>query len=650
MKIVFDIEANALNNPTEVWCIVAKELGSCHSEIFRNLTRDDNEAERFLRFSERVDLWIGHNIVSYDFPVMCRLLNLPEPDIYSVADTLIISKLVDYPRSGHSLEDYGEEFGIEKNLFDDFSKFSEELVNRCIRDVEINEKVYLKYQKYIDKLDHKQSILLEHQFQLIVNKLENRGFALDVPKAEKLLGKVTAELATLDSAIAEAFPPRLKLIREVTPKETKYGTINLSSIPREMRGDTTSLTVAAPFSYCTWIAFNPGSPKQVVQVLNEAGWSPEDKTDGHKDTERTVNQLRRQRNRSKQVDITLQDAILKLDRLKIYGWKINEANLVTLPDTAPIAARSLARRILYESRRKTLKEWLDLVQPDGRVYGRFQGIGAWTHRMSHQKPNMANITNEFDTAGKVKLLGKDLRQCWRAPKGRLLCGVDAEGIQLRIFAHYVNSPELIDALVKGDKKLKTDPHSYNQKVLGDVCKSRAAAKRFLYALFLGAGMDKLSAILECSRSDGEAALDRLTAQYPGFEELKTSIIPSDARRGWFIGIDGRKVRIPGEDVGTRRHLAMSGYLQNGEAVVIKTASVIAEPQLSQYDSFIVDIVHDEAQNETPNNMEVALEVAKIWDKAIVEAGERYDLKCPMAGSYINDHGHYTIGTNWYQTH
>jgi DNA polymerase-1 len=123
--------------------------------------------------------------------------------------------------------------------------------------------------------------------------------------------------------------------------------------------------------------------------------------------------------------------------------------------------------------------------------------------MAHQNPNTANIPNEFDTAGRKKLLGKELRSLWCAPKNRLLVGCDAEGIQLRIFAHYINDPEFTDALVKGKKDDKTDPHSLNQRILGSVCKSRAAAKRFIYALLLGAGIGE---------SSTEISWDALTAE------------------------------------------------------------------------------------------------------------------------------------------
>jgi DNA polymerase-1 len=387
-----------------------------------------------------------------------------------------------------------------------------------------------------------------------------------------------------------------------------------------------------------------------VDVLHKAAWSPIDKTQTHIDTEREINRLK-YKQRDDALDSKLKELYNKLEELGKTGWKINENNLATLPADAPQAAHLLARRILLESRRRTLTEWTLLVAGDGRIHGRFQGIGAWTHRMAHQNPNTANIPNEFDTEGNVKLLGKELRQLWQAPKKRLLVGVDAEGIQLRIFAHYIDDKEFTDALVKGKKSDKSDPHSLNQRILGPVCKTRSGAKRFIYALLLGAGISKLAQILAASEDETRRALDNLLERYEGFARLKTSIIPADAKRGWFIGLDGRKVSIPGDTPGERKHLCMSGYLQNGEAVVMKLATLKWYPVLKQEAAMLVDMVHDEWQTETPNDMEKALRVAESQCKALEDVGKELKLKCPLAGSYYNeDHKDYTIGTNWYRTH
>ena len=96
---------------------------------------------------------------------------------------------------------------------------------------------------------------------------------------------------------------------------------------------------------------------------------------------------------------------------------------------------------------------------------------------------------------------------------------------------------------------------------------------------------------------------------------------------------------------------MSGYLQNGEAIVMKRATLKWHDLLKQDDAILVNLVHDEWQTETPNNMEVALRVAKMQADSLREVGEDLKLKCPLAGSYWNDDDKdYTIATTWAKTH
>jgi DNA polymerase I len=585
VKLVLDIEANGLTKPTQIWVIVCKDIDTGEYHVFRRVTSDETEKEKFTTFISKSSLVIAHNGIGYDFVVLMDLL-----------------------------------------------------------DVDICHRIYLKYRKYISNPDHARCIDLEQRFQTVCNELNKNGFAFNKEKADKLLERVKADLLVLDKEILDAFPPRLRLIKEIHPKLTSFGTLNRTDFRWVSDGDLSSFN-GGPFSRCSWESFNPSSHKQIIHVLRNAGWHPTDKTKSHIDAERDYNRIKRSKG-------DLSEITRRLEGLRESGWKINETNLETLPPRAPKPARLLAQRILLESRRRTLTEWISLVAPtDYRIHGKFYGIGAWTHRMAHQQPNTANIPNELDTAGKKKLLGKELRSLWCAPKNRLLVGVDAEGIQLRIFAHYINDPEFTDALVKGRKDDKTDPHSLNQRILGSVCKSRAAAKRFIYALLLGAGLGKLSEILGCSEAETKQALDRLMGRYQGWQQLKDSVFPKDARRGWFIGLDGRKTRIPGDTEGARRHLAMSGYLQSGEAVVMKMATLMWVHKLKDYDAKLVNFVHDEWQVECPNNMTLALSIATLLADSLRQVGVGLNLKCPLAGSYWNDDlKDYTIGTNWSVTH
>jgi DNA polymerase-1 len=611
MKIVIDIECNSLVNPSHIWVVVCKCLNTNVTHIFRKVTEDGQEKEKLLALLQDDVFLIGHNLLGYDYPILNKLLGLSIPDIWTkCCDTLVVSKLLDYPRQGHSLEQYGKEFGLGKQEHLDWGEYSQAMEDRCVRDVEICERLYHRLVGWSSYKASARSIQLEQRFQLVVNDLHNNGFSFDRAAAEHLLEVALQELGELDAKIAAAFPPRTKLLKEIHPKITKYGTLNKSDFRWVVGGDLGDYT-GDPFSRFTWVAFNPSSHKQVIEVLNKAGWKPIDKTQTHIEAER---------NRDKE----------KLELLKHTGWKINETNLQTLPRTAPAPARTLARRILLEARRRTLTEWLGLVHDDGRIHGKYYGIGSWTHRMAHQQPNTANIPTTD------KLYGKEMRSLWRAADDKVLVGVDAEGIQLRIFAHYIDDKEFTDALVRGKKSTQTDPHSLNQKILGRVCKSRQDAKRFIYAYLLGAGLKKLAEVLGAETSETQEALDHLLDRYTGLAKLKRTSIPADARRGYFVGLDGREVRIPGETPSERRHLVMSGYLQNGEAVIMKKACVMWADKYK-----LVNFVHDEWIVEC--HEQDARRIGRELSESISTAGRELNLRCPLAGEY-------KTGKTWASTH
>src|SRR5690606_36965042 len=106
---------------------------------------------------------------------------------------------------------------------------------------------------------------------------------------------------------------------------------------------------------------------------------------------------------------------------------------------------------------------------------------------------------------------------WVARPGYRLVGTDADGLQMRIFAHKVNDEELINALIKGTKEDKTDIHSLHQRKLGESCKSRDSAKTFIYAWLLGAGNGKVAEILETTPANAKRAVTSFIESYPGLD-------------------------------------------------------------------------------------------------------------------------------------
>jgi DNA polymerase-1 len=245
---------------------------------------------------------------------------------------------------------------------------------------------------------------------------------------------------------------------------------------------------------------------------------------------------------------------------------------------------------------------------------------------------MANIP------GHGSVYGDEFRALWRAGEGQHLVGVDADGIQLRILAHYMNDPDFIAALHKGRKEDGTDAHTLNQIALGPVCRSRDVAKTFIYAFLLGAGVGKISDILCCSEAEARASVDAFLSYYPGLRDLKDHRIPADADRGYFVGLDGRLVACESQ------HLMLAGYLQNGEAVIMKTANLLWRRKLEEEDIPFnqVNFVHDEWQVEV-QSLTDATRAGTLMVQSIVDTGIILKLNCPLAGNAI-------IGRNWLETH
>lgn len=631
MEVIIDIETDGIDDPKNIWVIVCREIASGDTHVFREPTSRPEESERFKRYLEGVSLWIGHHIIKYDIPIINNLLGTNIPLDSGIVDTLVVSRLIYQARpGGHSLENWGSILSFPKNLFSDFNKYSTELEDRCVKDTELNLLVYNFLLKYIKSAAWKTSIETEHYTEYLTYILNKNGFTFNLEKAAEYKKELETELNSIREKLEKAFPPRSKFIKEILPRETKKGTLHASQFKWHESIDLTPFTPGNPFSLFTFDTFNPSSPKQAIERLWEFGWKPIEKTDAHKDA---IKAKQRRRTKNKEEDD-------RLDHFAVYGWKLSDTNLETLPADAPESARMLSHWLKVRSRSSTLQTWFDAYQPnDGRIHGRFMGIGAWTHRMSHNSPNMANIPRETDKFGKEAYYGKEFRELWTASPGKKLIGVDAASIQLRVLAHYMNDPAFTKAVISGSSKDGTDPHSLNKKALGDICKGRDPAKRFIYAWLLGAGVDMVAHILDCSRDQAQIAVNNFIEFYPGLKALKEEQIPNDARLGYFKGFDGRYVSVVSE------HLVLAGYLQNGESCIMKTAAKIWYPRLvkEKIPFKFINFVHDEWQTEVDDDDDLCDYVGGIQADAIVKAGEILNLNCPQAGEIKK-------GYNWYQTH
>jgi len=625
--IACDIETNGLgNDATIVWVVCCEDIRTKEQWTF---IRPDKEPKALEEFARTVRTWVFHNGIAFDCPVLKRLVPSVLINEDAVLDTLIISRLFRYDvQGGHSLDAWSQRLhGPRKVEHEDWTQFSEAMVHRCVVDTSITASLFRRFEKHIERDEYKDAVQLEHKAAQLSQKMHENGFCFDIEGAKELHSELTRRSLRILEELQQDFKSKPSFIRVINPKCTKFGTI--SKVDFRWTDDLTPFSANCPFSLIEWEPFNPDSPKQIVQRLNQAGWKPFDKTKGH------IEYLKLPK---RQQDNT------RLEHFLEFGWKVNEANLETLPQNAPKSAHKLREYIILSSRVSTLVEWISAYRAStGRIHGIFTPIGSWTGRMSHSKPNMANIPRiQFDSDGPILGLeggfAHEMRSLFKVPEGALLVGVDAEGIQLRVLAHKMDDVPFTNAIVSGRKEDGTDVHTLNMKALNVTGVDRDMAKTFIYSWLLGAGIGKSAVVLNCSMEESKRARDDFVKSYPGLKRLKEKLIPQDAAKGYFIGLDKRLVPCHNE------HLMLAGYLQNGESVIMKLANVLWHEQLTKEGIQFkqVDFVHDEWQTEC-YTMEDAQRIASVQKEAIAKAGVLLNMKCALSGSS-------SIGLTWADTH
>jgi len=628
--VAMDIETDSLD-ATCIWCICAEDVATGEQVQFTYVDRVPNERQRFEDYCSGVDRFVFHNGIQFDVPVINRLLGPVIPE-HKVLDTLVVSRFLNYenqPIKGvkekHSLEYWGRRLELHKGNFKDFSDLSPEMLEYCRNDVDITVRLY---KKFLPELNAP-GLETEHRIQWLCQRMHENGFEFNKKDAQVCLTEVQSRMADLEARFQIDFPPQLEVVNELKDRRKKDGTVVAATIKARHTYPKTEVSDGKVLCY-DYVEFKPSSPKDRIDRLWDAGWQPTDKTKGH------ILYLR------EGVDIPE-----KQERFERYGWMCNETNLATLPDTAPDGAKRLAEWLTLEGRRSSLEEWLgcEARTNDGRIHGRFQHIGAWTGRMAHSSPNQANIPAKFHGEPrsvvdevKDKYDGR-LRSLFTVPDDCLLVGTDAEGIQLRVLAHLMKSEEYVEAIVSGKKEDETDIHNVNRKALGMSHVTRDMAKTFIYAFLLGAGVGKIAEILRVNTREAGQAVENFTQSISGLSKLKNEDIPQAAAKGYFIGLDGRKVKTPSQ------HKTLAGMLQNGEAVVMKHSALLWTKQLDDrgISYKLVTWPHDEWQTEVKGDRETAETVGSIQRQSIETTGENLGLFCPLAGSS-------DIGKTWGETH
>lgn len=597
-KAVFDLEANGLHEATKIWCIVIKDLDD--SRVYKYGPDSISDGVDHLASYE---LLIGHNIIDYDSYVIDNLTSVKLTGLW---DTLVASRLL-HPdrkvpegftgRSGpHSLDAWGYRLGLRKPVHEDWTKFSEEMLHRCAMDVEINHRLYTQLNLEMKGHDWNSALSMEFSVQEIISRQTRTGVLLDKKSAENAVQELTGWIEKLDIDLEKYAPTKTKPwgVTIDTPFK-KNGEMKKAVL------DWTDQDVQGPFNRVLFERINLSSDVQLKELLFTLGWKPKAYNFSVKTGERTS------------------------PKLEFYEGDGLDSGL----------GKMIKDRKLWSHRRSQIQGWLDKLRPDDRLPAGANTIGTPTRRFRHNV--VVNVPKAgYNKSGEeLAFYGNKMRSLFTVPKGYKLVGYDAEQLELRMLAHYMNDPAYTQEILSGDI------HSYNQELAG--LPTRDDAKTFIYAFNYGAGDAKIGSIVGGSVAEGRLIKKKFFEECPALEKLIKGVKRA-AGRGYLIGLDGGLLRIRrGQDGRLQRNKALNVLLQGAGAIVMKKSMVLMDDWVTELglDAKKVIDMHDEAQWEVADkDVEKFMELAP---QSIVIAGEHFNLNIPLAAEA-------KCGNNWSETH
>lgn len=577
MKIAFDIETDGLD-ATKIHCIAAKVIGQDVSEFW---TPDTVRYFPSWLIEIHAETLVGHNIIGFDLPVLKKLLGF---DWWGeVEDTLVMSRLDNPSREGgHSLASWGTRLNFPKGDYSDWSTYTDEMGEYCKQDVNVLVKLHkLMTSKQMSEV----ALEIEHKIAKITHQQTINGWKFDLRKASTLLACLKQEMFQAEDEVRKVFIPLpvwIELNHPGDKCENKDGTLSKRYIAQMSKGAQWKDFSKEEWGHWIYPEFNLGSRQQIARYLQHFGWKPKQFTELG--------------------TIIVSETILE-------SIKIPEGKLI-------------AKYLMIQKRLGLVSAWIDAIADDDRIHGSVNTCGAVTGRMTHSKPNLAQVPSSSSP------YGEECRELFTVADGYKLVGMDASGLELRMLAHYMNDDDYTNEVINGDI------HTANQRAAN--LDSRDKAKTFIYAFLYGAGDGKIGSVVGGTAKDGKRLKKDFLENTPALKKLRTRVT-KNSDSGKIIGLDGRILHIRSP------HAALNTLLQSAGAIVMKRAVILLDhySRLYKIKYRIVGQIHDEVQVEVEESK--AEFFGDLAVSCMRKAGTDFKLNCPLDGQY-------KVGTTWKETH
>jgi len=670
---VFDTENNDLLRGVHTFhCSGVIDVSTGEEYWFRS-----HQLREFLDFLDTANNIIAHNAQGYDVPALQKIarkrLNYEWTPKANVRCTKVMSQVLNFTRFGfgHSLARWGQfleernqgfldEAIRDKNKEDikkytkqvgtfykgdytgGFEEFNEDMWTYMKQDVRLNVHVY-KYliAEFLQKAHTKvgQAINDETLMDGLMAEETENGWLFNKEGAEALVGPVEEKLKEFSdyinpllSATATVKDPDTTIEKEPTtgkrygqikkPTYTKTGSLNRHLINWFSLPDSTTVDTSPFFSksegFCRieFAAGDIGNTTTVKNYLSTIGWKPDEW------------------NWKRNPDT---------GKLEKTSAKLSDSSLEPLGETGKVLMEYYSLR----SRRSILQGWFDYIDEEGRLHGDVFNIGTPTFRQTHKI--IANLPS-----GKATL-GKEFRELFITPPGRVLVSADSAGCQLRLLAHFMEDPAFTKEVLEGDVHQKNADiltaavrKALQENLLKQTSKltecdlstqrvERYLAKPFIFAFLYGAGGAKLARILGVPAKIGTKLKESFQKAYPNLDALITEVKFEADSQGFISGLDDRPIYCD------TTHKALNYLIQGAEATVMKATIILIDKRLKEanIDFKLLLFYHDEATYEIPE--EQAEQAKVIIMKSFEDAPKKYGID-------IMECGDCKLGADYYAVH